>query len=307
MPEYFKLETKTEGLLLDCMAIRPKGEIAAVLQIVHGMSEYKERYLPLMEYLSQFGIFCHIADMRGHGKSILSENDLGYFYGDTMEETINDVLRLAEHIKEENRDKPFFLMGHSMGSLIVRSFVKRHDDMVDRLVVSGSPSDNPVKTMGLSLVKFLTRFKGERYISPLCEKLFTGGFNKAFEGEGHKCAWLSVNEKNVEDYEADPLCGFPFTLNGYGVLMNILTDVYSPNGWQMKNKAMPVWFASGENDPCMTNEKSFLAAVDSMKNAGYKNIDHTLYPDMRHEIFNETQREIVYNDLKNFLTGGIEA
>lgn len=297
----FIINSEYDGLAVDCLGIVPDGEVRAVIQLAHGMSEYKERYIPFMEYLADNGFACYINDHRGHGKSIKEENDLGYFYEGGGNALVEDMKLLTCVIKEKHPGKKFFLFGHSMGSLAVRVYAKRYDEELDGLIVCGCPSDNPALGIGKKLVDLMIRMKGERYRSDICRNIFVGVFNKNFKKEGSDFAWLSVNRENVERYEEDPLCGFNFTLNGYRALIYLMQETYDLKNWKVSKSSLPVQFMSGEYDPCMTNEKSLLQAVASMSEVGYDNTSYELFENMRHEVLLETDAGKVFGFVKDTL------
>ena len=273
----------------------------AVLVLVHGMAEPKERYFPLMTYLSETGIACVITDLRGHGQSVREPDDLGYFGKKGKEALLSDTESVIRQARAWFPGVKLFLMGHSMGSLIVRSFIRRNDALIDGLVVCGSPSPVGVARLGIFLTRCIRLFKGDRYRSPMLENMSTGGYQKKFQGEGLTNAWLSVNRANVQAYNNDPLCGFRFTVNGYRALMQLLVETYDEKGWALANPNLPVHFIAGGNDPCIDSVKKFSKAVSFLRSRGYRQVSSKVYPGMRHEILNETGREDVWLDLKNLL------
>ena len=303
----FRMISEADGLPIEVLATFPEGKEKAVVQLAHGTSEYKERYLPFMEYLSENGFLCVLNDHRGHGKSVKSREDLGYFGKNGGEALVEDMHQLTLMIREELSKAPLFLFGHSMGSLAVRCYTRKYDRELSGLVVCGCPS----KASGLGaaelLLKGLTLVKGEHGISKALTNALIGSYNKPFAGEGRKNAWLSTNVENVEAYNRDPLCGFDFTLNGYAALLTLLQNTYQESGWQMENPDLPVLFISGAQDPCRISDGDFDNAVEFMKSRGYHNVSSRLYPGMRHEILNETEKEKVWKDVETYLEGILSA
>lgn len=295
-----KVASKYDGLPLDVIEIVPDGEVRGIVQIVHGMQEHKGRYIHFMQFLASHGFACIAHDHRGHGNSVRKPEDRGYFYdetGDAIVEDLNDVIR---GLKDRYPDVPVFLFGHSMGSLVVRKYLKKYDDRIAGLIISGAVYENKGGDAGLALVKALSKLKGGSGYSGVVELLSNGSFDRMTEGEG-KNHWLSYNEKNVENFNKDPLSGAPFTLNGYQNLLGLLHDVYDKHGWQMKNPELPVLFIAGEDDPVIGGKDNFKKTVHHLEDRGYVNVSSKLYPKMRHEILNEVNREIVYNDILAFL------
>jgi len=289
-----------DALTLSVAYCEPEAEPKGVLQIVHGMAEHKERYFAFMEYLAERGYASIIHDHRGHGESVKSEEDLGFMYEGGWIGMVEDVRKVQDLVKEKWPSVPVALMGHSMGSMVVRSFAKRYDDSIAKLIVCGCPSDNPAKGVGYMLASLIGKVKGERHRSKLLDNMSFGAYNKPFESEG-EFAWLSANNENVKAYVADPLCGYCFTANGFRNLLGVMKDCYSPEGWKMANAEMPVMFISGGDDPCRTSDKAFQKAVDFMRERGYKNVNSKLYPGLRHEILLEKEAEMVYADVAEFL------
>ena len=292
-----RIKASSDGLKLTILISEPVGEPKGIVQIVHGMCEHKERYIPFMEYLSAHGYICAIHDHRGHGETILNEEDLGYMYKGGWKALVEDIKFVQNEVKSSYPALPYTLFGHSMGSMAVRSFTKRYDDSIDTLFVCGCPSYNPAGKAGRILAGLIGLFKGEHYRSPLLQKLSFGSFNKPFESEGYPSAWVCSNKDTLEAYHKDPYCMFTFTVNGFKNLLDLMQDCYSPKNWKMSNPGLPVHFISGADDPCRISDKAIGKAVDLMKTVGYKNTDLHLYPGMRHEILNETSRILVWEDI----------
>lgn len=298
--EEFQIISQADQLPLDVCTLEPEGEPEAVVQICHGMCENKERYLPFMEYLAERGYASLIHDHRGHGGSVYSREDLGYFYGGGAKALVEDARQFTRYIKARWPGRPVILLGHSMGSLVVRSYVKRYDGDIQMLVMVGSPSKNPLVDFGLCLARLQRRFKGERSRGRLLEKLSFGAFAGKFPDEGPN-AWICSDPQVRADYAASPLCGFTFTVDGYLGLFGLMKDVYSKKGWVCANPELPVAFLGGAEDPCIGGAGKYARAVKQMKRAGYRNVRAKLYPGMRHEILNEKDKKNVYDDLLKYI------
>ena len=297
------LVSARDGLALSLCTVLPEGEPKALVQFAHGMAEHKERYLPFMEFLAQHGYATVINDHRGHGASVKSPEDLGYFYADGAAALVDDLHQITLWFRQQYPGKKLILFGHSMGSLAVQVYRQKYDRDIDALVVCGNPGRNPATGAGLMLNRIMTLFRGERYISPLFVQMTTGSFSKAHPSPDSQNAWLSTNQDNVQRYDADPLCGFPFTLNGYRALLELMRDAYRlvPAG----SPDLPVHFISGEHDPCAPDRKGFDDAVQRMRDAGYRCVTAKVYPGMRHEILNHTDHQVVYDDLLAIFDGWI--
>lgn len=298
--EVFGLESAIDGTLLSVLSMKPEEKPKAIIQILHGMSEHKERYIPFMEYLVNQGFACIIHDHRGHGASVENKRDYGYFGKNGAYSIVSDAKQVGEFIKDDYPELPFYLLGHSMGSLIARMYLKKYEAMFDGVILSGSPSKNPFVGFGLTLVKLLEKFQDEKTPSRLINKLATGANDMAFEGEV-KNAWLCSDEEIVKAYNEDERDGFCFTLNGFEALFLLMGSVYDKKHWKVKRKGLPILFISGKDDPCRINDKSFHSAILLMNEVGYENMNVKEYEGMRHEILNEVKKEAVYQDIVNWL------
>ena len=301
--ETFTVPGAADGVQLSTLVIAPDAP-KAVVQLVHGMAEHKERYIPFMNYLTEKGYACVICDLRGHGQTVTKQEDLGFMDKGGMEALVDDVHGVTGWAKAQYPGLPLYLFGHSMGSMIVRSYLKRYDRDIDGLIVCGSPSKNPAAGLGDFLAGCIGLFRGQRYRSGFLANLCTGNNDKKFKDDGIRNAWLSTNKANVETYNNDPLCGFPFTVNGYrNGLFRLMKDIYSPQGWNVTNPDLPVHFIAGAEDPCIISIKKFSEAVSFLRARGYRDVTSKVYPRMRHEILNEIGREDVWSDVRERLDG----
>ena len=253
-----------------------------------------------MEFLCRNGYAAIIHDHRGHGESVRSSEDLGYFYEGGFMAMIEDIRAVNSMFRKEFPGLPLVLFGHSMGSMAVRSYVKRYDDTADALIVCGSPSYNPGAGFAKFLAKTYSILTGDRHRPSLIQHLAFGSFNKSFGNVSSPNAWVCSDPEIVRKYDSDPLCHFQFTNDGFINLFSLMQDAYDPKGWAMHNPDLPVWFISGSDDPCLVSEKKFRKAVRAMTGVGYRNVGSKLYPGMRHEILNETGKEQVWNDILDF-------
>lgn len=306
--ELFSLKSSDGVLDLACAIERPSGEVRGVVQLVHGMCEHKERYFKTMEWLASEGYAVIVHDHRGHGGSVLSKEDLGFFYDGGWKAMVEDVKVVGDHLRAEYPGVGFCLFGHSMGSLVVRSYAKRYDDTLDSLIVCGCPSDNPAKGIGRLLAKAFGAVKGDHYRPMLMQAMSFGSFNKPFDGEKsprtgrtYHSAWVCSNTEILDAYHGDPLCMFVFTANGWENLMALMQDCYGSKGWTVKNPGLKTMFISGGDDPCRVSDKAWNQAVDFFASRGYSNVSRKLYPGMRHEILNETNADLVREDILKLL------
>lgn len=295
-----KIRSRYDDLDLHVLIYTPEEKPKAILQMVHGMCEHKERYIPFMEFICSQGYACVMHDHRGHGASVKSQDDLGYFYQGGAEAIVDDILKVNSEIHQTYPGTPVYLFGHSMGSLAVRCYTKSYDNSISGLIVCGSPSRNPAAGAGKFLTSIISRLKGERNRPEFIQKIAFEGFNKRFASEGPN-AWLSTDKAIVDQYNSNPLCSYQFTANGFRGLFDLMQDCYDSDGWLVRNHDMPVMFIAGEDDPCITGSREFEEAVSFFRSAGYSNVSSKLYKGMRHEILNETEKLTVWNDILKFI------
>ena len=299
----FDFVSKYDKITIDAMAVIPDGEILGVVQICHGMCEHKERYYNFMEYLAGKGYLCVIHDHRGHGESVKSQDDWGYFYESGYVGFIEDVYQIMSIVKENIKGVPYILVGHSMGSMIARCFVKKYDNEIDKLVLLGSPSRIFGVELCVLLCKILEKIKGEKSRSKLLDYIVIHSiYEKRFKSEKILNAWICSDRKVVEEYNQNPKCRFTFTISGYRNLSYLLINTYKKTGWKVSNPNLPILFISGKEDPCHIKPELFGKSVHTLKDIGYKNITAGLYSGMRHELLNEKGQKRVYKDIYNFIS-----
>ncbi len=296
-----KLISKCDGLELNLTEVIPEGkEIKGIVQIAHGMAEYGERYLPFMEFLAEQGYACVINDHRGHGDSVLVEEDLGYFYDETGEYIVEDFYQVTLYMKEQYPNVPLYVFGHSMGTLVVCCYLQKYDDIPEKVILCGAPCNNPAVGVAIPLAKIIEKKEGKRHRSALIFSLALGVYGKKFPEDGPQ-GWITSDVEQRNRYGNDQRCGFIFTINGFRNLFLLLKRAFKKTGWQIKNANLPILFIAGEKDPVIGEAKSFSKTVDFMKRRGYTKIQSKLYKDKRHELLNEDIRLQVYKDVLEWI------
>ena len=294
--------SEVDGLEISVLAVAPEEKpYRGIVQLVHGMSEYKERYLPFMEYLAERGFLTVIHDHRGHGKSVRTKDDLGYMYGGGAEAILKDIGTVNRKLRSQFHDIPLILMGHSMGSLAVRAFAAQHDSCMDMLIVCGSPSYNTARPVGTALAQAEKAVFGAKHRSKLIETISFSGNVMKFKNDKSCTSWICSVPEVAKEYEKSELCGFTFTDDGYLALFELMKRAYDVKHWSCTNPKLPVLFVSGADDPCLINVRQFAKTVKTMRNAGYLDVKGKLYPEMRHEILNEKGKEQVYKDIITYM------
>jgi len=300
MKKEFTLKSNRDNLSLSIFMMVPRNPIG-IVQIAHGMTEHKERYYDFMEFLSTNGYITIINDHRGHGKSVKTKDDLGYMYETTSDYLVDDLHQVTEYIKKDYPDLPLTLFGHSMGSLIVRKYLKNYPNEIDKLIICGSPSKNKAINLAIILAKLSTLIKGDHYYNNTLNKMAFANFNKNIKNPKTEFDWLCSNSDVVEEYNNDPLSGFIFTNNGFLNLFNLMKDTYDKKGWEVEKPKMPIFFIAGADDPVIINKKEWQKSIELLKNIGYSNIKSKLYKNSRHELLNEYSNDVVYKDILDFI------
>lgn len=305
----FTLQSKYDNLALSCAEYTAEGgtqtNAKGVVQIVHGMCEYKERYEGFIDYLTQNGYIVFAHDHRGHGGSVTANENLGYFGDKKGEAIVDDAALVTDEIRRLYPGLSVTLFGHSMGSLVVRAYIQKYEEKIDKLIVCGSPSKNSLAGFGLMLNGVISAFRGKKYRSRLMANASTGGGDDKFPGEG-KNAWLTRDKTVVEKYNADEKCNFIFTCNGFSNLLHLVKNAYKKKKYPAKHSDLPIFFMAGADDPVIGSEKKWLEAQQFLRDVGYKNVTGKLYPKMRHEILNELGKEEVYADALAFIEKSAE-
>ena len=280
-------------------------KIRGVVQLAHGMMDYVGRYGLLAEALTDAGFVLAGNDHLGHGGSISTPEDYGFFASENgYKYVIDDVKGMNDILRHHYPGLPLVLLGHSMGSFISRLYAEKYPESIDGLIIHGTAGPNPALGAGKIVVKLLRAIKGERHRSKFVCSLADGGYNKAFdpaEGEG---AWLTREGSLVAGRPNDPNTNFIFTLAGYADLFTMLSGCNAKEWFEKFPKALPTLVVSGENDPVGDFGKGVRYVYDNLNKNG-ANVALKLYPGARHELFNETNRDEVFTDLIDWL-GGIK-
>lgn len=303
--EEFYFTSRSEDVQIHAVRYIPKGEVKAILQISHGMVEYIERYEDFAFYLNSRGILVTGNDHLGHGGSINSKEDYGYFsQKDGNKAVLYDLRKLTCLTREAYPGIPYFLLGHSMGSFYVRQYLCEfgQDLMLDGAIIMGTGFQPRILIKaGKSLAYLLALFKGWKYRCAFVDNMAFGSYNKRFKPARTSKDWLSKDQAKVDEYIADERCGFVFTLNAYYNMFCGMNRLYDRKFLTRMPGALPIFFVSGAQDPVGEFSKGVLRAVDSFQKAGMTDVKVKLYPDDRHEILNETDRQVVYQDIADWL------
>lgn len=275
----------------------------AVVQIAHGMAEHAARYERFAQRLTGAGFVVFAPDHRGHGRTAGSLEHVGYFADrDGWNRVVGDLVTVTRRAQAEHPGLPVFLYGHSMGSILARAYAIDHGDQLAGLLLSGAGGDpGLLGRVGALIAAAECRIRGRRARSGLLDTLTFGRFNDAFKPTRTAFDWLSRDEAEVDRYIDDPWCGGTFTAGFFADLLHGVAAVNSPAAIRKVPKNLPVYLFSGEKDPVGANTKGVLQAVEQYRSAGVEDVTVRFYPDARHEVLNETNRDEVQDDVVAWL------
>jgi alpha-beta hydrolase superfamily lysophospholipase len=276
----------------------PQGKPKAVVQIVHGVAEHMGRYDQAARFLNERGILVCGEDHLGHGKTV-SDEKYGYFAKrDGWSLVTRDVRRLRQLQGEKYPGTPYFLLGHSMGSFLVRTFLCRYPGQVDGAILSGTGQESAsLVALGKALAVLVGLVKGEDRPSEWIEQLSLGAYNKKFKPNRTTADWISRDEGAVDEYLADPLCSFRPTPGMFRDMMGGLQEIASPRALARMDPDTPILFLSGDHDPVGGMGKGVRKVYGYFEAHGVRDLTLKLYPGGRHEMFHEVNRQEVLEDL----------
>lgn len=285
----------------------PEGAPKAVVQILHGIAEFAERYEDFANYLTAQGFLVVAEDHMGHGQSINGEGIRGYFHGGWFT-AVEDSVQLLQDTQQEFPDIPYILFGHSMGSFMARTILCKYPDLrLDATIICGTGWQPTFALPALlKVVESVCKKTGETNPNEQLQGMVFGGYNKKVEHPRTAYDWLTRDAEIVDAYIAHPLCGFTASC---GLLRDMMQGIYYIQ--QRKNldamrKYLPVFFIAGGDDPVGSYGKGVCQAADAFRKAGMINVSQRIYPLCRHEILNEINKEEVYEDVVQWIGKNVD-
>lgn len=277
--------------------------IKAIIQIAHGMAEHASRYRAFGLAMANEGIAVYANDHRGHGKTAGHVDNVGYFADKNgWDLVIEDIHKFTELIKKDHPGIPFFLFGHSMGSLLVRNYCFIYGKDIDGIILTGNSGDpGLLKFLGVLVSRLEILFKGKRAKSPFLNKLTLGAYNKAFSPARTDFDWLSRDNKVVDEYIGDPFCGGVFSAGFFLDLSLGALAVNNPANISKTPGDLPIFLLSGGSDAVSNMAKDIEKICSQYRKAEIKDISFKIYPGARHELLNETNKEEVCSDIAGWI------
>ena len=297
--EEFYLQSKGAGRI-HCAIWRPEGQPRAVIQLIHGVAEHIGRYDAFANMLCAKGFVVAAEDHMGHGGSIEGGTQ-GYFTGGWLS-VVADVRQLYDEVHEQYPELPYIMLGHSMGSFLLRTYLYTYPRTLRGAIISGTGWESPATVKAGQLMCRLEEKRiGDQKVSPLLNNLMFGAYNKPFRPTRTDKDWICSVPEVVDRYIADPLSGFDVTV---GLARDMMTGIgmnEKQENLDKMDKGLPVLFISGAKDPVGGMSKGVLRCIDAFKRTGMKDVTIRIYPEGRHEMLNEVNREEVYADILAWL------
>lgn len=305
MKKYFVIESMDETTDLNGVIWHSETNKTpkAIMQIVHGMSEYIERYDEFAKFLNENNILVVGHDHLGHGESVDIETpQYGYIAkGESAQILVEDTYQITNYIKKRYPTIPLFILGHSMGSFVLRNYLKAYSNKVDGAILMGTGGKREEVKMTKRLLKGLNTIS-PKAVNHAFHHMSFSSFNKKIKQPISSNAWLSKNEDNVLTYDADEKCGFTFTNNGFYTLINLIDGATQKNWFKTIQADLPILIVSGEKDPVGSYGKIPRKVAVELTDHYFSDVTLRLYHDLRHEILNEVEKEDVMNDIYDWLT-----
>lgn len=279
----------------------PNGEPKAVIQIVHSMAEHASRYNDLALYLNSLGFAVYAEDHPGHGASINGRGVKGWFAPENgWSLVVEDIMKLHKMAKDEYPGVPQVLYGHSMGSFLARTCASRYPAEFSAFIFSGTAGKNPVLGVAKTIARINVRRNGGAKPDEMLNSMAFGSYAKRIENARTPFDWLTRDEKIVDEYIADDLCGFTFTSAAFRDLFDGLGEIAGRN-WAVKVKNLPIYLLAGRDDPVGNYGKGVAEVCEDLRKTGHTRVVLSLYTGGRHEMHNEINREEVYRGIAAFM------
>lgn len=305
MPEFrdFYFASSTGENEIRARICVPDGAPKAVVQIAHGIAEHIERYDPFMCFLAENGFVAVGNDHLGHGKSARRLEEIGFFAEKNgWDCVVKDMDRLRESVRKEYHDLPYLFFGHSMGSFLTRTYLILHPDRYDAAILSGTGQQSAALINGgYAAASLLTKLQGPRASGKALNDMAFGSYCKKIPDPRTEFDWLSRDPEAVDRYIADPLCGFVCKMSLYRDMMEGIRFVTSQKNIDRMNPEPPIYFMSGKDDPVGDYGIGVEKAYKAFCKAGLQDVMIRLYPEGRHEMLNEINREDVMKDILDWL------
>ena len=281
----------------------PDEKPKAILQIAHGVTEYILRYEQFAEYLVEKGIMVVGNDHLGHGKSIVKDSETMYFGPvGSWDWAVKDMYTCTEMIKEKFSEVPYYMLGFSLGSFLLRTYLIEYPKAIDAAIIMGTGETPPVQ---IALAKFIANKEakkvGENHTSPMIKKLTFDTYNKFFAPNRTDYDWLCSDNEGLDEYIADPMRGGNLSAGLFREMLSGMKFTSEIKNLKKMNLDTPILFISGDEDPVGEKGKGVIKAYHKFQNIGMKDVEIKLYPKLRHDILHEKCKKEIYEYVYNWI------
>ena len=300
--EEFTFPSAEEGETIYGKAYLPYGEVKGIVQFAHGMCDYGERYEEFFQELTDCGYIAAYSDHLGHGNSVSSLDDLGFFsHRDGYKKMVEDFAHFYDILDEKFPGEKHYVMGHSMGSFVVRYFMATYRKNMAGAILMGTSGQNVLAAPGSVLAALVAFLRGDYYRSPFIEKMAFGSYNKRIKDPVSAWDWLSRDRRAAYNFDNDELRNRIFTASAFKDLFAILRAVNLVPVIEDTPKELPILIISGEEDPVGNYGKGIYRLEDTLVSLNFNDVETVLFPGARHELCHETNRDEVYETLVDWL------
>ncbi len=303
------IQTMKDGTEISVNRWIPDGEVKGLIQIVHGNAEHAMRYDWLGTVFAEKGFAVSVHDHRGHGRTaqiaerkgtgmmgLISDKD-GYL------KVESDVIEIGEKFKADYPGKKICLLGHSFGSFVVQAAIEDHSELFDCCVLCGSAGPRPLLIKSAIMIATVYgAILGKKRRARLINDIAYAGYNSHYKPQRTEFDWLSRNQSNVDLYMSDKWCGFIQTASFFKDMFMILERIHKASNMKKIRKDLPVYIIYGSDDPVGDYGQSLMRLMDVYKKNGMESVEMKCWPDDRHEIFNETDKEAVAEDTLSWIS-----
>ena len=278
-----------------------EGEVKGVVQILHGMVEHIGRYDEFAKFLNKHGYVALGDDHRGHG--VTAQGKLGVVpAGDCFADTVEDEILIGRYARE-TYNAPLLVFGHSYGSFLTQRYIQKSSEMAGVILCGSACMDIPDVKAGLAVANMQAKIFGKDKPANLIRKMSFGPYNAQFKAEKKENAWLTRDDERREKYNADPMCNYTMCIGFYTSFFSALGKLYTPEALSGIPKELPVFIISGDKDPVGESGELIDKFAAVYKDNGLLNVSVKLYPQARHELLNELNRDEVMADVLSFYEG----
>ncbi|MGE4548624.1 MAG: alpha/beta fold hydrolase [Intestinibacillus sp.] len=297
----FKSANGTAGITY--YILQPEGvELRGIVQLSHGMCEYFSRYTVFAKYLCGLGFIVCGNDHLGHGSSVSKTADLGFFAArDGWRYLVQDMEKLTDIMRERYPDLPYFVLGHSMGSLITRLYITEYGDSLRGCILCGTVGPNPFAKAATRMADSVAHSRGTTYRSVFLSRMAFNNFNRKIKNNLSPFDWISRDRQVVELYQSDEKCNFIFTATGFRDLFSLMVQANNVRSFRLTPKNLPILLLSGDMDPVGGYGEGVRQVAGYYRAAGIRDLDMIFYKDGRHELLNETNSREVFGDISRWL------